>query len=52
MTHPTHESTAPSAAERLAREFMARVWGPEHDLDAIDELMAEDYAIQIGRAHV
>ncbi|MBE7183417.1 MAG: ester cyclase [Methylobacterium mesophilicum] len=32
-------------AERLAREFFARVWAPPHDLDAIDELMTEDYRI-------
>jgi predicted ester cyclase len=32
-------------AERLAIEFLTRVWGPAHDLDAIDELMTEDYAI-------
>lgn len=32
-------------AERLAIEFLSRVWGPAHDLDAIDELMTEDYAI-------
>ena len=33
------------APERLALEFFARVWGPSHDLDAIDELMTEDYFI-------
>jgi predicted ester cyclase len=32
-------------AERLAVEFLTRVWGPAHDLDAIDELMTEEYAI-------
>ncbi len=32
-------------AERLAREFFQRVWAPPHDLDAIDELMTEDYRI-------
>jgi predicted ester cyclase len=32
-------------AERLARDFFARVWAPPHDLDAIDELMTEDYRI-------
>jgi ketosteroid isomerase-like protein len=36
----THE-----VAERLARQFFARVWRPPHDLDAIDELMTEDYRI-------
>ena len=32
-------------AEHLAREFFRRVWAPPHDLDAIDELMTEDYRI-------
>ncbi len=32
-------------AERLAREFMERVWRAPADLDAIDDLMTEDYAI-------
>jgi hypothetical protein len=32
-------------AERLVREFFRRVWAPPHDLDAIDELMTEDYRI-------
>ncbi len=32
-------------AEHLAREFFRRVWVPPHDLDAIDELMTEDYRI-------
>ncbi len=32
-------------AERLAREFLGRVWAPPHDLDAIDEPMTEDYVI-------
>ena len=35
-------------AEQLALEFLRRVWGPQHDLDAIDELMSEDYAITSG----
>jgi predicted ester cyclase len=30
---------------KLAREFFRRVWSPPHDLDAIDELMTEDYTI-------
>ena len=38
--------TDPAAhAVRLAEEFLARVWGPSHDLSAIDELMTEDYTI-------
>ena len=36
---------AQSNAEQLAREFFRRVWTPPHDLDAIDELMTEDYRI-------
>ena len=35
-------------AERLAREFLGRVWAPPHDLDAIDKLMTEDYVITSG----
>lgn len=35
-------------AEALALEFLHRVWGPRHDLDAIDELMTEDYVITSG----
>ena len=31
--------------EHLVREFFRRVWTPPHDLDAIDELMSEDYSI-------
>lgn len=37
--------TSPETAERLARDFFARVWAPPHDLDAIDELMSEDSQI-------
>lgn len=35
-------------AEQLALEFLSRVWGPTHELDAIDELMTEDYVITSG----
>ncbi len=41
-------SSDPSAhlsAEQLAHTFMNRVWTLPHDLDAIDELMTEDYVI-------
>jgi ketosteroid isomerase-like protein len=34
--------------EQLAVEFLNRVWGPSHDLTAIDELMTEDYVITSG----
>lgn len=41
-------SGTPEAAEQLALEFLRRVWQPPHDLDAIDELMTEDYVIVSG----
>jgi predicted ester cyclase len=44
----TFDPPANSAAEQLAHEFLGRVWGPAHDLDAIDELMTEDYVITSG----
>lgn len=44
MTTTSDIPTGPEA-ERLAVEFLTRVWGPAHDLDAIDELMTEDYVI-------
>lgn len=43
----TRESAA-AQAEQLALTFLARVWGPDHELDAIDELMTEDYVIISG----
>ncbi|WP_339786081.1 nuclear transport factor 2 family protein [uncultured Imperialibacter sp.] len=33
---------------QLSLSFLERVWGPSHDLDAIDELMTEDYTITTG----
>lgn len=38
----------PLAPEQLPVEFFRRVWAPPHDLDAIDELMTEDYVITTG----
>jgi steroid delta-isomerase-like uncharacterized protein len=38
-------ANAVTTAEALARDFLERVWGPAHDLDAVDELMTEDYVI-------
>ena len=38
----------PGRSEQLVLEFLGRVWGPQHDLDAIDELMTEDYVITSG----
>jgi predicted ester cyclase len=32
----------------LPVEFFRRVWTPPHDLDAIDEMMTEDYVITSG----
>ncbi|WP_418316220.1 ester cyclase [Piscinibacter sakaiensis] len=37
--------TPQAAAERLARDFLERVWGGWPDLDAIDQLMSEDYEL-------
>jgi ketosteroid isomerase-like protein len=33
---------------KIIVEFFDRVWTPPHDLDAIDELMTEDYKITSG----
>ena len=41
----TKESGAVAVAEKLARDFLTRVWGPGHDLHAVDDLMTEDYVI-------
>ena len=45
MEHHGMDNTPAAHAVRLAEEFLTRVWGPAHDLSAIDELMAEDYII-------
>lgn len=45
---PDHDSTPAGRAAALATQFLHRVWGPAHDLDAIDELMTEDYKIWSG----
>jgi predicted ester cyclase len=50
-TPPADQAPATTPAARaiaLAHEFLARVWGPAHDLDAIDELMTADYRITSG----
>ena len=39
---------ATAVAEKLARDFLSRVWGPQHDVDAIDELMTTDYVLHSG----
>lgn len=40
----TYDMSNPGS-EHLAYEFFRRVWAPPHDLDAIDELMTEEYRI-------
>ncbi len=47
-----NQTTKAGQAEQLVREFLGRVWGPAHDLDAIDELMTEDYGIWSGGKYV
>lgn len=42
------EISAQAVAEKLARDFLERVWGPKHDIAAIDELMTPDYVIHSG----
>ncbi len=42
------DETPAELAVALATQFLTRVWGPAHDLDAIDELMTEDYRIWSG----
>jgi predicted ester cyclase len=34
--------------EQLVLEFLGRVWGPTHELNAIDELMTANYVITSG----
>lgn len=41
----THSPAASAAAVQLAVSFLSRVWGSAPDLDAIDELMTDDYVI-------
>lgn len=42
------ESTIQKRPEALVVEFLERVWGPQHELEAIDEMMTEDYVIITG----
>jgi steroid delta-isomerase-like uncharacterized protein len=42
------QTSAAAIAEKLARDFLSRVWGPQHDVDAIDELMTADYLLHSG----
>lgn len=41
-------ASAQAVAEKLARDFLGRVWGPQHELEVIDELMTPDYVIHSG----
>lgn len=45
---PRPEPSPRRTPEELALEFLRRVWGASHDLDAIDELMTDDYLITTG----
>lgn len=45
---PNPDLSPAARAERLATGFLGRVWGPAHELAAIDELMTEDYVITSG----
>lgn len=42
------QANASDRAVALATAFLERVWGASHDLDAIDELMTEEYRIWSG----
>jgi predicted ester cyclase len=44
----TEQPSPTAVAEKLARDFLGRVWGPQHDVDAIDELMTPDYVLHSG----
>lgn len=44
MKDKSNNSTKP-IPEKLVLDFFERVWHSPHDLDAIDELMTEDYRI-------
>lgn len=46
-----NKSSQKKAAELIV-EFLERVWGPNHELDAIDEIMTEDYIIITGGKEV
>jgi len=41
-------ATPPEQAVALVRRFLERVWGPGHDLAAMDQLMTEDCRIWSG----
>lgn len=45
---PRQEAPSRSRPEEIALEFLGRVWASPHDLDAIDELMTEDYVMTTG----
>jgi len=41
-------SGSKSTSTQIILDFFSRVWTPPHELDAIDELMTEDYVITSG----
>jgi len=43
-----HHPSPAERAVRLAHEFLTRVWGPAHDLEAIDDLMTDNYRVTTG----
>lgn len=45
---PSSQSSPAAAAVALVHEFFTRVWGPDHELAAIDALMTADYRITSG----
>lgn len=42
------EPDAVAIAEQLVRDFLGQVWGPRHDVEAIDRLMTDDYVLHSG----
>jgi predicted ester cyclase len=42
------EAGAVAIAEQLVRDFLGEVWGPRHDVEAIDRLMTDDYVLHSG----
>jgi hypothetical protein len=47
-----HGHSAARRAEGLALDFLRRVWSGDHDLDAIDELMTEDFQMASGGVRI
>jgi predicted ester cyclase len=51
-TTERHDPNAAKHAETLALDFLRRVWSGDHDLDAINELMTEDFQISSGGVRI